>query len=65
MSGLISKSNIQDEYNTLINSGMDDWEARATVINNILTSDENSENYYSPGSADYYFIVSQIWGLCG
>jgi hypothetical protein len=60
MSGTISKSNIQSQYQGLISQGMEDWEARATVINSILSTD----NYYEPGTSDYYFIVSEIWRLC-
>jgi hypothetical protein len=64
MSEIISKSIIQEKYQELTLQGVEDWEARTIIINDILPTDPDNDNYYEPGTSDYYFLVSKIWGLC-
>ena len=59
MSGIISKSIIQEKYQELTSQGVEDWEARTIIINDIMP-----DNYYEPGTSDYYFLISNIWSLC-
>lgn len=61
----IQKSTIQSVYQQYLQSGIDDWSARASVIESIInTADEEDENYVGPQSPEYYFTVQTIWNLC-
>jgi hypothetical protein len=61
----ISKSQIQTEYQARIDEGLEDWEARASVISSFLYNSPLEEPHSQPGTADYYFTIQTIWNLCG
>ncbi len=61
----ISKTNIQSQYNTLLDQGLEDWEARTTIINNMISMEPTSEHFVgNPGESEYYFTIQTIWNLC-
>lgn len=61
----IQKSTIQSVYQQYLQSGIDDWSARTSVIESIINiADEEDENYVEPQSPEYYFTIQTIWNLC-
>lgn len=61
----ISKTQIKEEYQREIDSGVDDWQARTNIINSIISLDPEFDTYVGePGTAEYYFTVQTIWNLC-
>jgi hypothetical protein len=61
----IQKSTIQSVYQQYLQSGIDDWSARTSVIESIINiADVEDENYVEPQSPEYYFAIQTIWNLC-
>jgi hypothetical protein len=61
----ISKTNIQTRYNSLLDQGLDDWQARTAIINDMISSEPTSEHFVgNPGDPEYYFTIQTIWNLC-
>jgi hypothetical protein len=61
----IQKSQIRQEYLNALATGMDDWDARASVISSVMSSDPETEYYVSElGTDEYYFTIQNIWNLC-
>ena len=60
----ISKSEIQTIYQNLINNGVEDWDARAQIINDLMSNSTNVETYNKVGTAEYFFTIQTIWNLC-
>lgn len=61
----ISKTQIKEAYNNQIQAGVDDWQARTNVINDMFNNDFLTEDCLVPGEPEYYFTIQTIWNLCG
>lgn len=56
----ISKSEIQEYYRQALATGLDDWDARAAVIERL----SSEEILYHISKSEYYFTIYTIWRLC-
>lgn len=60
----ILKSQIQNNYKSLLAEGHEDWEARTILINSFINDAEEAEEYTKVGTSDYFFTIKTIWDLC-
>jgi hypothetical protein len=61
----ISKTDIQNRYQALLEKGFEDWQARTEIINDMISLEPTSEHFVgNPGDPEYFFTIQTIWNLC-